>query len=102
MNHAWGRLRFFTQPTEYQQFIEVLREAFDRFDQMQLLAFCLMPNHWHLVLRPMVEELLSEFMQWVESTHTMRWNRDHDRTGQGGIYRRSIRRRFPVDDGSII
>ena len=41
----------FDGPADYQQFEEVLAEATAR-RAMRLLAYCLMPNHWHLVLWP--------------------------------------------------
>ena len=69
-----------------------------RFPEMRILSYCLMPNHWHLVLLPLVYGLLSDFMQWVEATHTARWNRDHDRVGQGGIYQGRFKS-FPIEDG---
>ena len=34
-----------------------------------------MPNHWHLVLWPQEDGLLSRFMNWLTLTHTQRWAR---------------------------
>jgi putative transposase len=33
-----------------------------------------MPNHYHLVLRPLVDGEMSRFMGWVGGTHTMRYH----------------------------
>ena len=43
----------FEGPEDYQQFEQVLEEARLRAG-MRILAYCLMPNHWHLVLWPEV------------------------------------------------
>ena len=41
-----------------------LREALQRY-RVDLLAWCVMPNHWHLVLRPRGQNQLQEFMRWL-------------------------------------
>ena len=51
INRAVGRLRIFSQEKDYQLFIDLLTEAVEKTG-MKLLAFTLMPNHWHLVLFP--------------------------------------------------
>lgn len=43
---AW----LFEGAAEYGRFLELLAEAGERF-HLQLFAFTLMPNHWHLVVR---------------------------------------------------
>ena len=40
---------------------------------MRLLAYCVMPNHWHLVVWPRQDGDLSRFMNWLTLTHTQRW-----------------------------
>ncbi len=37
---------------------------------MRLLAHCVMPNHFHLILWPTGDGDLSRFMQWLTLTHT--------------------------------
>jgi putative transposase len=32
---------------------------------MRLLAYCLLPNHWHLLLWPAVGQDLSRFVGWL-------------------------------------
>jgi putative transposase len=53
---------------------------------MRILAYCLMPNHWHLVLWPRRDGELSEFMGWVTLTHTQRWHACHHSAGAGHLY----------------
>ena len=51
INRANGRAEIFHTDKDYQQFESLLQEAKDLTD-MRILAYCIMPNHWHLVLYP--------------------------------------------------
>jgi putative transposase len=44
-------------------------------------AYCLMPNHFHLYLTPLVEGGISKFMQRVLTAYTMFFNEKHERSG---------------------
>lgn len=61
---------------------------------VDLLGWCLMPNHWHLLLRPQVAEALPAFVRWLTLAHSRRWQVLHGRPGQGTLYQgryRSVR-----------
>jgi putative transposase len=62
---------------------------------MRLLAYCLMPNHWHLVLWPHHDGDLSEFMRWLTVTHTQRWHAHYHSAGSGPLYQGRFKS-FPV------
>jgi putative transposase len=51
LNRAVGRAKIFEKPADYAAFEKVLRQAWER-TQMRLLAYALLPNHWHLVVWP--------------------------------------------------
>ncbi len=53
---------------------------------MRLLAYCIMPNDWHLVLYPKKDGDLSKFMSWLTNTHTRRWHTMKGTIGQGHLY----------------
>jgi REP element-mobilizing transposase RayT len=40
---------------------------------MRILAYCLMRNHWHLVLYPRADGDLSKFLRRITLTHTQRY-----------------------------
>lgn len=44
-------------------------------------AFCLMPNHFHLVLKEIVEGGITKFMQKLGTAYTMYFNGRYERTG---------------------
>jgi putative transposase len=46
-----------------------------------VLAYCLMPNHFHLVVRPHGDGELSRWMQWLLTTHVRRYRRHYGSSG---------------------
>ncbi|MCP4856889.1 MAG: hypothetical protein GY903_20600, partial [Fuerstiella sp.] len=51
LNRAVGRQQIFQGDADYAAFERVLVQGLDRIP-VRLLSYCLMPNHWHLVLWP--------------------------------------------------
>ena len=96
LNRANARATIFEKPEDYAAFERVLREAVDRVE-MRVLAYCLMPNHWHLVLWPRRDGDLSKFMGWLTLTHTQRWHAHHRTVGTGHLYQGRYKS-FPVQD----
>jgi len=47
-----------------------------------VLAYCLMPNHIHLLVRPSGEETLAKMMQGVTLCYSKYFNRENGRTGR--------------------
>jgi putative transposase len=76
LNRGNRRTRIFRKPEDYEAFLACLSEGLRRY-QVDLLAWCLMPNHWHLVLRPRGPRQLQQFMQWITLTHVRRHHAHH-------------------------
>ncbi len=85
LNRANGRVALFEKDGDYAAFEQVLAEACDRVP-MRILAYCVMPNHWHLVLWPSGAGELSRFIGWITLTHTQRWHAHHHTVGHGHLY----------------
>jgi putative transposase len=85
LNRANFRSRLFKEETHYQDFLALLGESLE-FVPMRILAYCLMPNHWHMVLYPRAEGDLSKFLQWITLTHTQRYHAKTRTAGYGHIY----------------
>lgn len=85
LNRANARAQVFDNREDYAIFENILEEAVEKFD-MRLLAYCLMPNHWHLVLYPKKDEDMSRFMSWLANTHTRRWHSVKGTIGHGHLY----------------
>jgi putative transposase len=52
----------------------------------RLISYCLMPNHWHLVMGPLDPDRLSTLLHWVTVTHAVRWHHHHQTVGLGPVY----------------
>jgi putative transposase len=48
---------------------------------MPVLAFCLLPNHFHLVVWPKEDGDLSRWMHWVLITHVRRYHQHYHTSG---------------------
>ena len=96
LNRAVGRARIFGKPRDFEAFEEVLVEAKKRLP-LRLLAWCVMSNHWHLVLWPRGDGDLSEFMRWLTVTHTQRWHAAHHTSGTGPLYQGRFKS-FPIQE----
>lgn len=94
LNRANGRQPLFRDEADYLAFEDVLTEAVGRVS-MRVLAYCVMPNHWHLVLWPRADGDLSRCVGWLTLTHTQRWHAHQHTTGTGHLYQGRFKS-FPV------
>lgn len=86
LNRAVARIKLFRREEDYRAFEQTLADACARFPTVELLAYCVMPTHWHLVLRPTRDGDLSAFMQWLTLAHAQRWRAAHNTIGFGPLY----------------
>ena len=96
INRANGREGIFQKEKDYAAFEKILIEGKEKYD-MRILAFCIMPNHWHLILYPKTDEDLSQFMRWITHTHTQRFHTHYHTIGYGHLYQGRFKS-FPVQD----
>ena len=94
LNRGNGRMRLFHKPEDYQAFERVLTEGLARYP-VELLTYCVMPNHWHLVVRPGTNEALGRWLGWVGVTHVRRHHEHYQRRGGGHLYQGRFKS-FPV------
>jgi len=95
LNRANGRLPIFHKDGDYAAFEGILSEALEHVRGMRLLAYCLLPNHWHLVVWPRRDGELSAFGHWLTLTHTQRWHAHYHDVGTGHLYQGRFKS-FPV------
>ena len=84
LNRGNGRMKIFRKPGDYKAFIELIAQAKQRAD-IEIFGFCLMPNHWHLVVRPARDGDLARYFSWLTNTHVKRY-RSHYRRTSGHLY----------------
>ena len=94
LNRGVRRLQLFDRPGDYRAFLNVFGEAQKRIP-IRCLAYCLMQNHFHLVLLPRTDVELSTFMGWLTATHSKRWHANRGTTGTGHVYQGRYKA-FPV------
>lgn len=71
------RCRVFFRDAHRRAYIEWLREYSERHS-IEVLAYCLMPNHVHLVLVPSTADGLHRMMKPLHMRYAQRVNRDRD------------------------
>jgi putative transposase len=89
-------MTIFEKEGDYDAFVGILEEAVAR-TQTRLLAYCVLRNHWHLVVWPREDAELSRFTGWLTLTHTQRWHAHRRSTGSGHVYQGRFKS-FPVQD----
>jgi putative transposase len=96
LNRRVGRQQIFHKDEDFAAFERVLAHAIHEVP-VGLLAYCLMPNHWHLLLSPSGDADLGRFMQRLTITHTRRWKEHYHEVGTGHLYQGRFKS-FPVQD----
>ena len=96
LNRGNGRCNLFHKPADFDAFVRILAAGLERYP-VELLAWCLMGNHWHLVLRPRADRALGRFVGWVCVTHVRRHHAHYHRTGSGHLYQGRFKS-FPIQD----
>lgn len=74
-----ARMTIFHDDVEYERFLSLLGEAVDRW-RLVCGAYCLMPNHYHLLVRT-DEPHLSSAMRHLNGVYAQWFNRRHARVG---------------------
>jgi putative transposase len=101
LNRGVGRMTLFDKPADYEALEKVIDQTQERAGT-RFLAYCLMPNHWHLLVWPRADGELSETMRWLMVTHTQRWHAHRHTAGTGPVYQGRFKS-FPVQaDGHFL
>jgi putative transposase len=96
LNRGNLRADIFKKEADYAAFERILFEGLELHD-VELFSYQLMSNHYHLVLRPLVDGEMSRFMGWVGGTHTMRYHAHYHTSGMGHVYQQRYKS-FPIQD----
>ena len=94
LNRGNARAEVFHKQGDYAAFLKLLKEAGERV-AMRLQAFCLMPNHFHLVLWPRGDDDLGRYMQWLSTSHVRRYHRHY---GSSGHVWQGRYKAFPIQE----
>ncbi len=100
INRANGRMQIFNEKEDYLLFEKLLKEAKELTD-MRILAYSIMPNHWHLVLHPRSDGDLGIFMHRLTNAHTRHVHTLTKTIGSGHLYQGRYKS-FLVDTDNYI
>ncbi|MHC5539709.1 transposase [Singulisphaera rosea] len=94
LNRGNRRAAVFHKPADFDAFVEAIVDARQRLP-VDLLGYCLMPNHFHIVLRPHADGDLGRWMRWLLTAHAARYHRHY---GTSGHVWQGRYKAFPVQD----
>lgn len=94
LNRGNDRKEVFRKPKDYQAFQELMWLAGTRH-AVRILAYCLMPNHFHIVLIPLEPKNLSCWVQWLLTSHVRRYHKHY--AGSGHVWQGRFKS-FPVQE----
>ncbi|KPK80582.1 MAG: hypothetical protein AMJ81_11820 [Phycisphaerae bacterium SM23_33] len=92
LNRGNARAEVFHDQEDYAAFMDLMGRACGRV-AMRVLGWCLMPNHFHLVLWPRADGDLGRWMQWLMTSHVRRY---HGRYGSSGHVWQGRFKSFPI------
>jgi putative transposase len=94
INRGNAKATVFHCNRDYGAFVTLMYLAHERVP-MRLLAYCLMPNHFHLVLWPKEDGDVSRWMHWLTTCHVSRY---HRRRGTSGRIWQGRFKAFPIQE----
>lgn len=94
LNRGNERRRLFKELRDYAKFVDLLAASRERF-AVGYLAYCVMPNHWHLIMVGSTDQAISEALQWVTCSHACDLRRKEGTVGQGHVYQSRFHS-FPI------
>ena len=80
INRGNMRMQIFDDHDDYEYFLDLLKKGAKK-EKIAIHAYCLLPNHFHLLLSPQHEGSLSRMMQWVMTSHVRYYHRKNKTSG---------------------
>ncbi len=81
MNRSVGGHTLFKKEQDYRVFINLLRKGKEKYP-IKIFAYCLMPNHYHLVVQLINADNLSRLLRWLMTTHARRYHQHYQSCGR--------------------
>jgi putative transposase len=99
MNRGNNRAEVFADDGDHEAFVESLRVAKGLYP-FALFGYCLMSNHFHLLLRPGPGQSISRILQSVTVAHTWRHHKWHGSSGH--VWQGRFKSPVIQDDGHLL
>jgi putative transposase len=101
LNRAIQNTTIFVEREDYLWFLRLLDSYATELD-LPLLSYCVMPNHWHLVVWPQSDGALSECMKQVAGNHALLWREARGTQGRGAVYQGRFKAIAVQSDGHLL
>ena len=79
-NHGVNRNRIFLSDDNYTYLLHLLKKNYSRY-AIDIVAYCLLPNHYHFLIKPNEDNNLSLFMKSLFGSYTQALNKQQGREG---------------------
>lgn len=100
LNRGNNRKVIFRKPEDYEAFLRLMREA-DKKTPIRMLAYALMPNHFHFIIWPREPGEVSAYMRWLMNAHVRHYHQHYGTTGYGHIYQGRYKA-FPIQTDAYL
>ncbi|NQT75776.1 MAG: transposase [Candidatus Omnitrophica bacterium] len=80
LNRGNGKQEIFHKDQDYKVFIELMQEA-KKKHPVKIFEYCLMPNHFHMVMMVVQAEEFIRYMQWLMTSHVRKYHAHYGSTG---------------------
>jgi putative transposase len=100
INRGVNRNTIFFDDHDYAVFRNDLIQTASKLG-LSIGAFCLMPNHWHIVINCSAIETLSSLFKNLSTSHATRHHTKYKTTGYGSIYQGRYKS-IPIEDEIIL
>lgn len=100
LNRTNARVIISFTDCEYKLLEHIIEEACMFFD-IHILAYCIMPNHFHFVVFTQQEGELGTVFKWITQTHTQRWHKKRNTIGTGSLYQGRFKS-FPIQEDQYL
>jgi putative transposase len=80
LNRGNDKQTIFHKDKDFEAFLELMKKAKELFP-VDVLAYCLMPNHYHFLVSPPLAENLSKWAHWFTSVHVAHYHNHYKTSG---------------------
>lgn len=120
-NRGVGKRKIFKDKQDYAVFLNYLKDALAKpvdyllqggtlqnisrmpknfFNEIQFLAYCLMPNHFHFLIKQSLEDNMVDFVRSISTRYSMYFNKKYNRVG--GLFQGHYRAVQILDDSYLL
>jgi len=98
-NRGHNKQQIFLQLHDYNRYVERMQEYLEKH-AVTILAYCLMPNHIHFLIRQDGDEAIQQFIHRLHTAYTMFFNKKYERVGS--VFQGRFKARMIDSEGYLL